>query len=207
MSFLGTCKARVLTGFSPWWRLYLLVRGVKVGAGFTCIGRPAMNLKRGSRIVLGERVTLCNSGMANPVAEGGRCRLATLAPGAEIVLADGVGLSTTIICAARKVEIGGGTMIGGGAMILDTDFHPRNPDGTWGTNAALVSKPVSIGRNCFIGARAIILKGVTLGDGVVVGAGAVVSRDVPPGAVVAGNPAKTILKALTLTQDESYENP
>lgn len=172
--------------------MYLRLRGVEVGAGFTCIGRPGINRSRGSRIILGDRVTLCSGGMANPVAEGGRCRLATLANGAVIQLSDVVGLSSTLICAATKVEIGAGTMIGGGSMILDTDFHPRNPDGTWGTNAALVSKPVRIGRNCFIGARAIILKGVTLGDGVVVGAGAVVSRDVPSGAVVAGNPARVV---------------
>lgn len=189
MSLLGKIKASLLTAGSPVWRTVLRLRGVEVGTGFTCIGRPGINRTRGSRISLGNDVTLCNSGMANPVAEGGRCRLATLAPGAEIHLGDGAGLSSTLICAARKVEIGEGTMIGGGAMILDTDFHPRNPDGTWGTNAALVSKPVCIGKNCFIGARAIILKGVTLGDGAVVGAGAVVSRDVPPGAVVAGNPA------------------
>ena len=195
MSFLGTCKARVLTGFSPWWRLYLLVRGVKVGAGFTCIGRPAMNLKRGSRIVLGERVTLCNSGMANPVAEYGRCRLATVAAGAEIVLHDQVGLSSCLICCAQRVEVGQGTIIGGGAMILDTDFHPRGPQGEWLNDPKAVSRPVLIGEKCFIGARAIILKGVTIGDGAVVGAGAVVTRDVPAGAVVAGNPALPITAA------------
>ncbi len=40
--------------------------------------------------------------------------------------------------------------------------------------------------------RAVILKGVTIGDGAVVAAGAIVTRDVPAGAVVAGNPARVI---------------
>jgi acetyltransferase-like isoleucine patch superfamily enzyme len=174
------------------WRIYLQLRGVRIGSAFTCIGRPGVNLKRGSRIRLGNRVTLCNSGMANPLAEGGRCRLATVAAGAELFIHDGVGMSSVLICCANRVEIGSGTIIGGGAMILDTDFHPRMPDGTWGTDPKVVSKPVIIGKNCFIGARAIILKGVCIGDGAVVGAGSVVTKDVAAGTTVAGNPAQII---------------
>jgi acetyltransferase-like isoleucine patch superfamily enzyme len=49
-----------------------------------------------------------------------------------------------------------------------------------------------IGRNCFIGGRSLILPGVTIGDGCIVGAGSVVTRSVPPGCVVAGNPAKIV---------------
>ncbi|MFN6018270.1 MAG: DapH/DapD/GlmU-related protein [Verrucomicrobiota bacterium] len=77
-------------------------------------------------------------------------------------------------------------------MILDTDFHPRLPDGTWGTDPKAVSKPVTIGENCFIGARAIILKGVTIGDGAVIGAGAVVSKDFAAHTIAVGNPAREL---------------
>lgn len=51
-----------------------------------------------------------------------------------------------------------------------------------------------IGTNCFIGVGAIILPGVTIGNGSIVGAGSVVTRDVPPGSLVAGNPAKVLRK-------------
>jgi acetyltransferase-like isoleucine patch superfamily enzyme len=51
---------------------------------------------------------------------------------------------------------------------------------------------VLIGNDVWIGAEAMILSGVTIGDGAVIGARAVVSRDVPPYAVVAGNPAKVV---------------
>jgi acetyltransferase-like isoleucine patch superfamily enzyme len=89
----------------------------------------------------------------------------------------------------------GQTFVDVGAMILDTDFHPRGPQGEWLDDPKAVSRPVLIGKKCFIGARAIILKGVTIGDGAIVGAGAVVTRDVPAGAVVAGNPALPISSA------------
>ncbi|MGB4058177.1 MAG: acyltransferase [Alphaproteobacteria bacterium] len=49
-----------------------------------------------------------------------------------------------------------------------------------------------IGRRCFVGARSLILPGVTVGDGSIVAAGSVVTKDVPPGCIVAGNPAKVI---------------
>ena len=55
-----------------------------------------------------------------------------------------------------------------------------------------------IGRNCFVGAGAIVLPGVTIGDGSIVAAGAVVTKDVPPGSIVAGSPAKVIRSDITV---------
>lgn len=195
MSFLGKCKKSVLTSLSPVWRIYLILRGVKVGAGLICIGRPCVNLGRGGKISLGSKVSLCNTGIANPLAEYGRCRFATVAPGAEIYIHDNVGLSSCLIACASKISIGEGTIVGGGTLIIDTDFHPRLPDGNWGTDPRSVSKPVVIGKRCFIGARVIILKGVRIGDGAVVGAGSVVTKDVLSMTVVAGNPATIIASA------------
>jgi acetyltransferase-like isoleucine patch superfamily enzyme len=53
-------------------------------------------------------------------------------------------------------------------------------------------KPTYIGRDCWLGHGAIILNGITIGDGSIVAAGSVVLRDVPPGVIVAGNPARVI---------------
>lgn len=189
MNSLADFKRNILTFASVYWKYYLRLPGIDVGRKFTCIGRPGINHKLGTRIWIGNEVTLCNTGIANLVAEYGRCRLATVAVGAELIIRDRVGMSSTLICCASRIEIGEGTLIGGGVMILDTDFHPRESDGSLGTDPLSVSKPIHIGKNCFIGARAIILKGVTIGDGATVGASAVVSIDVPSESIVVGNPA------------------
>jgi acetyltransferase-like isoleucine patch superfamily enzyme len=52
--------------------------------------------------------------------------------------------------------------------------------------------PITIGDDVWIGGHAVVLAGVTIGAGSVVAAGSIVSKDVPPGVLVAGNPAKVI---------------
>lgn len=95
--------------------------------------------------------------------------------------------STTIDC-TQEVHIGDYCAISDNVQILDSDFHPITYNGETST----MSKPVHIGNHVWIGRSAIILKGVTIGDGAIVGGGSVVTRDVPPGCLVAGNPARVI---------------
>ena len=82
-------------------------------------------------------------------------------------------------------------LIGAGCLIADSDFHPiayadRDiPEKT-------LNAPIHIAAGAFIGARSIVLKGVTIGRGSVIGAGSVVTRDIPPGVIAAGNPARVI---------------
>lgn len=49
-----------------------------------------------------------------------------------------------------------------------------------------------IGNDVWIGSNAVVMAGLTIGDGAVIGAGSVVTKDVPPYAIVAGNPAKIL---------------
>lgn len=56
----------------------------------------------------------------------------------------------------------------------------------------LITKPITIGKNSFIGVRAMVLPGVRIGNQAIVGAMSVVSKDVPDHQIVAGNPAKNI---------------
>jgi acetyltransferase-like isoleucine patch superfamily enzyme len=67
----------------------------------------------------------------------------------------------------------------------------------WETAKSILGHPYSkgdvvIGNDVWIGYNVTILSGVTIGDGAVIGAGSVVSGDVPPYAIVAGNPAQVI---------------
>lgn len=66
---------------------------------------------------------------------------------------------------------------------------------------------ISIGDNCFIGARSMILPGVTIGNGSIIGAGAVVNRDVPDGEVWGGVPAHFITKVEHFAEKCLKETP
>ena len=87
------------------------------------------------------------------------------------------------------MTIGDGTQIGPAVQIYAAD-HPRDPERR---QAGLeFGRPVRIGRNVWVGGGAIILPGIVVGDDAVIGAGSVVTRDVPPRATVAGNPARAL---------------
>ncbi|SFE18159.1 sugar O-acetyltransferase [Roseivivax sediminis] len=92
---------------------------------------------------------------------------------------------------AGPITIGDGCDIGPYVQILTAD-HPRDPEAR---KAELeTTRPVTIGRDVWLGAGAILLPGVSIGDEAIVGAGAVVTRDVGPGTTVGGNPARPLVR-------------
>jgi UDP-2-acetamido-3-amino-2,3-dideoxy-glucuronate N-acetyltransferase len=92
--------------------------------------------------------------------------------------------------------IGDGVFVGHGVMFTN-DRHPRatTPDGRATGAGDWTLEPVHVGAGATIGSGAVILPGVCIGERAMVGAGAVVTKDVEPGAVVAGNPARPLTKA------------
>ncbi len=108
--------------------------------------------------------------------------------GHNIHLGDGVFLNFgCIILDVVAVRIDAGTQIGPGVQILTAD-HPR--DSTLRARMLEFGRPVTIGRNVWIGGGALVLPGVTIGDDAIIGAGSVVTRDVAAGSTVVGNPAR-----------------
>jgi UDP-2-acetamido-3-amino-2,3-dideoxy-glucuronate N-acetyltransferase len=104
--------------------------------------------------------------------------------------------SHSFVC--EGVEIGDEVFIGHNVSFINDKF-PRatNPDGSVQTDADWKVVPTRVGKGASIGTSSTILCGVTIGEGAVVGAGSVVTRDVPAGAVVAGNPARPLPRKKT----------
>ena len=188
----GTCAARLRELPSCVWRLEAKAKGAACDASVLFLGRPLISRHAGSEMVFSRGVRIHSALRSNPLGCFQPCVLRTMSSGARLELGIGVGMSGTVICAGKSIVIGDHTIIGSGAMILDNDLHIARGDGKWRTEYAENAREVRIGRGVFIGARVIILKGVTIGDHAVIGAGAVVTKDVPEGAIVAGNPAKAV---------------
>ena len=87
------------------------------------------------------------------------------------------------------IYVGDYTMIGPNVTIA-TAGHPILPE--LRQQGYQYNAPVHIGKNCWIGAGAVILPGVTVGDNVVIGAGSIVTKDLPSNVVAVGNPCRVL---------------
>ncbi len=104
--------------------------------------------------------------------------------------------SHTFICEGVTIE---DEVFIGHNVTFTNDLHPRatNGDGQLQTEADWACIPTLVRKRAAIGSGATLLCGITIGEGAMIGAGSVVTKDVPAGAVVAGNPAR-IIKSLPL---------
>lgn len=150
------------------------------------LGAPSGELKIGRGFVCTSKIKRNAVGLIQPT-------VLSIPDGGSIIIGNKVGISGSTIRSRNRITIGDGVIIGSGCLIIDTDAHPiKWEDRLSGNNDSIVSKPVSIGNNVWIGARSIVLKGVTIGEGSIIGAGSVVTKSVPPHSIAVGNPARVI---------------
>ena len=122
-------------------------------------------------------------------------------PGGAITVGDRSVLVGAIFMCAAEIEIGRDVVLSYNVVVADCDFHPLDPalrrddaiacapEGDRSSRPHVDTAPVAIGDGAWVGIGAMVLKGVRIGTGAHIAAGSVITRDVPPGASVAGNPA------------------
>jgi acetyltransferase-like isoleucine patch superfamily enzyme len=93
--------------------------------------------------------------------------------------------------ARRSIRIGERVLLGPYVSIADNQGHQVD------VNDDDLPKPIVLGDNVWIGRFSIVLPGVSIGAGAVIGAGSVVTKDIEPGVLAVGSPAR-VLRALDL---------
>lgn len=158
--------------------MWLRMRGARVGAKTSAGARLEVRNARG--IALGSRVEIEHDVYLKLVAAE-----ATLEVGDYAFIGRGCEIDV-----AERVTIGAHALLAPGVFVVDhTHRHAR---GLRLDEQGIESRAVTIGRDAWIGAHAVILHGVTVGEGAIVGAGAVVTKDIAANAIVAGVPARVI---------------
>jgi acetyltransferase-like isoleucine patch superfamily enzyme len=154
-----------------------------VTEGFVFMGpRVELYARRGyGRLVLGRWVVI---GEGNAI----RCHEGNVRIGDKVVF----GQNNTIN-AYLDVSIGDDCLLADSIYICDFDHRFEDLDMPI-RKQGVVSSPVEIGRDCWIGEKATILRGVTVGEGSVIASHALVNRDVPARAIVGGVPARVLKK-------------
>jgi acetyltransferase-like isoleucine patch superfamily enzyme len=171
------------------------------------LGKATCSLSRGAKLSFTARIRNIR-GLTSAIKVGDRSFIAgellTFAHGGQIEIGQWCYIGEgSRIWSAGRIDIGDRVMISHNVNIFDNLTHPVDPVLRHQHFRAIASvghphridlgeRPVRINDDAWIAAGAMVLRGVTIGKAAIVGAGAVVTHDVPPFAIVAGNPARVI---------------
>ena len=123
--------------------------------------------------------------------------------GKNIVIEDNVYINFgCVILDCAKAQIGANTLIGPNVGIYPVN---HSLDAEERINGGCYGKPVTIGKNVWLGGDVKVLAGVTIGDNTVIGTGSIVTKDIPSGVVAVGNPCKLVRK-ITEKDKTNYLN-
>jgi len=116
-----------------------------------------------------------------------------------IEYAERVTIGTDVFINTDFVALGGGLVTIGDRALVGPGVRLYTPNHSVDLELRRagweIGLPITIGADAWLGGSVVICPGVTIGEGAIVGAGSVVTKDVAPGAIVAGNPAKVIGRA------------
>ncbi|MFT3703314.1 MAG: acyltransferase [Agriterribacter sp.] len=177
-------------------RFYLSVNHVKYGNNLVSKGIPKFDIRVNGRMSLGDNFSMNNGPNHNMIGRQQPCYFVVM-EGAELVIGNNVGISSTAFVCSTYIEVGDNVKMGGNTVIYDTDFHSIDKDSRIDPRldrANAKKAPVKIANNVFIGAHTTILKGVHIGENAIIGAGSVVTKNIPANEIWGGNPAKFLKK-------------
>lgn len=104
-----------------------------------------------------------------------------------------MGRNTTVLC-ADSVIIGDNAMFASYCFISDENHGINLSSGIRYECQKIETKPVLIGKNCWIGEKVVVLPGVAIGDNTIIGAGSIVTKSIPANVIAVGNPARVVKK-------------
>jgi len=166
---------RLFMEFWYWLRAARLARKCQgVGSGTRFLG-PNIEIK--GRVTLGAKCAIGGNVVMRTHKRG------NVVLGDEVILADYV-----LIQVNDEVSIGDGSYLGPYVVVRDSNHRVIGTEYHW-RYTPLDTRPIRIGRDCYIGASTYILPGVEIGDGAVVAPGSILNKHVGAMEVWAGSPA------------------
>jgi len=154
--------------------------------------RGRLTIQNNGSLHFGNSVRFNSSLKSNFIGLYKPCTIGVTSNG-QLYIGDYSGFSGVSIYCDSVITIGSFVNCGGNVSIWDTDFHPLNAEDRRRNEAGkIISLPIEIGDDVFIGAHSIILKGVKIGARSIIGAGSVVTKHIPEDEIWGGNPAKFI---------------
>jgi hypothetical protein len=183
--------------------VYLRYHGIETQFGYVkLMGFPIIYRSPGSRIIIGEGVTLVSNVKHNIAGINHPVILATLTDSAVIRIGNGSGCSGSVLCAVKGISVGMHVALGANCKIYDSDFHPVQPGKRLNQKSITDAKsaPIKIADHVWISEGALVLKGVEMGFGSVLSAKSVLTTHANPLSVYVGNPAVFVREILDDTK-------